>query len=386
LRLWLRAGHIDPDEDVKLAVIPPPFMVETLRQGQLDAFCVGAPWNTLAVTAGAGTILHQGTDIVRDCPEKVLAFRADWARSHKKDVIALAEAVGDASRWAAAPSNHVALLTRTAGQNVTAATIEEILEIPAFPSGPAQAATGLRLDEDAINADPAQALWLYAQMVAAGQTTYSDARAKAAAAVYGRKRGNTAPRTLAQGFGPENSRHVERGLLNSRQRVSRLWRDAIRPDRHKTRGVLVLWREHAHHLHSVLSRDRSRHACHPWRSAIQHWIGRRALRGADLCPRLFHVAWQSCYIPAYPGLLSGPCRACGRRRRHDRQIGGFVLPIAFGALNDLTGLWTSCFMLLFLVTAANLLWMHAAILRMERASVVATDRRLEQRVEVRTAT
>jgi hypothetical protein len=29
-------------------------------------------------------------------------------------------------------------------------------------SGPALAATGLRIDEDAIKADPAQALWLYA--------------------------------------------------------------------------------------------------------------------------------------------------------------------------------------------------------------------------------
>ncbi len=28
-------------------------------------------------------------------------------------------------------------------------------------------------------------------------------------------------------------------------------------------------------------------------------------------------------------------------------LGGFVLPIAFGVLNDLTGLWSSCFMLLF---------------------------------------
>jgi NNP family nitrate/nitrite transporter-like MFS transporter len=28
-------------------------------------------------------------------------------------------------------------------------------------------------------------------------------------------------------------------------------------------------------------------------------------------------------------------------------LGGFVLPIAFGVLLDLTGLWTSCFMLLF---------------------------------------
>ena len=47
-------------------------------------------------------------------------------------------------------------------------------------------------------------------------------------------------------------------------------------------------------------------------------------------------------------------------------LGGFVLPIAFGALNDLTGVWTSCFMLLFAVAAGGLIWMHIAIGHMER--------------------
>ena len=46
-------------------------------------------------------------------------------------------------------------------------------------------------------------------------------------------------------------------------------------------------------------------------------------------------------------------------------LGGFVLPIAFGVLNDLTGIWTSCFMLLFLIAGGSLLWMHAAVRRME---------------------
>lgn len=187
LRLWLRAGRIDPDEDVRLVVVPPPFMVWTLRKGQLDGFCVGEPWNSLAVAAGAGTILHQGPDIVRDCPEKVLAFRAEWARSHGDEVRALAGAVGDASRWAAALGNRnslVTLLTSTAWQDVSPWTIERVLANPASTSGPALGAAGLRLDEDAIKADRAQALWLYAQMVAAGQTVYSDALAEAAAAVY----------------------------------------------------------------------------------------------------------------------------------------------------------------------------------------------------------
>lgn len=47
-------------------------------------------------------------------------------------------------------------------------------------------------------------------------------------------------------------------------------------------------------------------------------------------------------------------------------LGGFILPIAFGALNDLTGIWQSCFMLLFLLVLACLAWMHFAIRRMER--------------------
>jgi NNP family nitrate/nitrite transporter-like MFS transporter len=47
-------------------------------------------------------------------------------------------------------------------------------------------------------------------------------------------------------------------------------------------------------------------------------------------------------------------------------IGGFVLPIAFGAMADLTGVWTSCFMLLFVMVSTAMLWMHLAIRRMER--------------------
>lgn len=48
------------------------------------------------------------------------------------------------------------------------------------------------------------------------------------------------------------------------------------------------------------------------------------------------------------------------------SLGGFVLPIAFGALNDWTGVWTSSFMLLFVIVAISLVWMHIAIRRMER--------------------
>ena len=74
------------------------------------------------------------------------------------------------------------------------------------------------------------------------------------------------------------------------------------------------------------------------------------------------------YYPRHVGAVGGVVGLVG-------GLGGFVLPIAFGALNDLTGIWTSCFMLMFLVAVVSLLWMHVSIRAMERhAASEALDR------------
>ena len=49
-------------------------------------------------------------------------------------------------------------------------------------------------------------------------------------------------------------------------------------------------------------------------------------------------------------------------------LGGFVLPIVFGALLDWTGVYTSCFAFLFVLVAVMLAWMHLSIRAMERAA------------------
>jgi NNP family nitrate/nitrite transporter-like MFS transporter len=74
------------------------------------------------------------------------------------------------------------------------------------------------------------------------------------------------------------------------------------------------------------------------------------------------------YYPEHVGPVGGVVGMIG-------GLGGFVLPIAFGLLTDLTGLWTSCFMLIFAIAIVSLLWMHFAILRMERRAPAATDAR-----------
>jgi NNP family nitrate/nitrite transporter-like MFS transporter len=50
-------------------------------------------------------------------------------------------------------------------------------------------------------------------------------------------------------------------------------------------------------------------------------------------------------------------------------LGGFVLPIAFGFMNDWLNVWTSCFMLLFALVSTALIWMHVAIRISERRKI-----------------
>jgi NNP family nitrate/nitrite transporter-like MFS transporter len=69
------------------------------------------------------------------------------------------------------------------------------------------------------------------------------------------------------------------------------------------------------------------------------------------------------HIPVYYPNLVGPV---GGIVGLIGGLGGFILPIVFGMLNDLTGVWQSCFWLLFVIAAVALVWMHFAIMAMER--------------------
>ncbi len=64
------------------------------------------------------------------------------------------------------------------------------------------------------------------------------------------------------------------------------------------------------------------------------------------------------YYPDNVGAVGGVVGLIG-------GLGGFILPIAFGAMNDLIGIWTSCFMLLFVLVSIALVWMHFTIRHMD---------------------
>ena len=105
LRFWMAAGGVDPDEDVRLVVLPPPYMVDSLASGQVDAFCVGAPWNSIAVDRGVGHILHFVSDILVRAAEKVLAVRQNWSEKNPEVVAALVRAAFRAAEFIEQPEN-----------------------------------------------------------------------------------------------------------------------------------------------------------------------------------------------------------------------------------------------------------------------------------------
>lgn len=99
LRYWLAAAGIDPINDVNLVVVPPPLIAASLKAGRIDGFCVGEPWNSLAVSDGSGVIIATKSELWAESPEKVLAMRADYAEENAPLVKSLIKAVHQACAW-----------------------------------------------------------------------------------------------------------------------------------------------------------------------------------------------------------------------------------------------------------------------------------------------
>ncbi|QPF81829.1 ABC transporter substrate-binding protein [Bradyrhizobium genosp. L] len=191
LRFWMAAGGVDPDEDVQLVVLPPPYMVDSLANGHIDAFCVGAPWNSIAVDLGIGHILHFVADILLSAVEKVLAVRQAWSEKHPDVVAALLRAHLHAAEFIEQPENRgevARILSSPERIGVDAGVIQRTLDgrLKISPDGTMRESNRYLLvgREAAARPDPAQAAWLYAQMVRWGQTPFKPEALKAAMAVF----------------------------------------------------------------------------------------------------------------------------------------------------------------------------------------------------------
>ncbi|MGZ5870510.1 MAG: CmpA/NrtA family ABC transporter substrate-binding protein [Bradyrhizobium sp.] len=191
LRFWMAAGGVDPDEDVRLVVLPPPYMVGSIASGQIDGFCVGAPWNSIAVNRGVGQILHFVSDILIRAAEKVLAIRQGWAEKNPELVAGLVRAALCAAEFIEQPHNRsevARILARPeyigVDTDVILRTLEGRLKISADGTVRESSRYLLIGREDAPRPDPVQAAWLYAQMVRWGQARISPEALMIAKAVF----------------------------------------------------------------------------------------------------------------------------------------------------------------------------------------------------------
>lgn len=190
LRYWLAACGIDPRHDVDIVIVPPPLMPDALASGQIDGFCVGEPWNTVAVAAGHGRIVTVKSAIWKYGPEKVLGVRSDWAQSWPEPLARLLRALYRAAQWCGVSSNRqdlAEMLSDRAYLNLPRQRVERALtgrllvgesmiaEIDDFftPS-----------DRFATFPWPSHALWFYSQMVRWGQIDHAPANIAVARSSY----------------------------------------------------------------------------------------------------------------------------------------------------------------------------------------------------------
>jgi ABC-type nitrate/sulfonate/bicarbonate transport system substrate-binding protein len=105
LRHWLRAHGIDPEHDVRIVVVPPPQLHGNLKAGQLDGYCVGEPWNSMAVLARTGWCAAISAELAPGHPEKVLMVTSAFAERSEEQHLALIAALAEACRFCERPEN-----------------------------------------------------------------------------------------------------------------------------------------------------------------------------------------------------------------------------------------------------------------------------------------
>ncbi len=104
LRTWLAAAGVN-QKTSKIITIPPPQMVANMKVGNMDGYCVGEPWNGVAVKQGIGFTQISTQDIWKHHPEKALVVNKKFSESRREDLKLVMKAVMEACKWLDVPAN-----------------------------------------------------------------------------------------------------------------------------------------------------------------------------------------------------------------------------------------------------------------------------------------
>jgi nitrate/nitrite transport system substrate-binding protein len=98
LRTWLAAAGVS-QKTSKIITIPPPQMVANMKVGNMDGYCVGEPWNGVAVKQGVGFTEIATQDIWKHHPEKALVVNKKFSEERREDLKNVMKAVLEACKW-----------------------------------------------------------------------------------------------------------------------------------------------------------------------------------------------------------------------------------------------------------------------------------------------
>ena len=164
LNYWLAANGIHPLHDVESVVIPPPQMAEALAQGELDGFCAGEPWHTVAQSMHAGRMLIPSAMVWPMHPEKALTCRREFVALYPNTARALIRTLLDACKWLENHENRHAAARWLAESQYLNLAPELIL--PSLVESGEQSVHSIAsyFDEHGLNAPrPADGLWFLSQ-------------------------------------------------------------------------------------------------------------------------------------------------------------------------------------------------------------------------------
>ncbi len=102
---YLVAAETAQSDRIKFVVTPPPLMAKAVAEGEIDVFCVGEPWGTVATSLSQAEILFPGAAIWAHSPEKVIGFRRDWIAANDEACGALVRSLYRATQWLDHPGN-----------------------------------------------------------------------------------------------------------------------------------------------------------------------------------------------------------------------------------------------------------------------------------------
>jgi nitrate/nitrite transport system substrate-binding protein len=98
LRYWLSAAGVS-QKTSKIITIPPPQMVANMKVGNMDGYCVGEPWNGVAVKQDIGFTEISTQDIWKHHPEKALVVNKKFSEVRREELKQVMKAVLEACKW-----------------------------------------------------------------------------------------------------------------------------------------------------------------------------------------------------------------------------------------------------------------------------------------------